>query len=259
MSFTFAASICAAALFGGMLLLFEVGRRIGTRRLAVDPDGVAKGSGPVEAAIFGLLGLLLAFTFSGAASRFEQRRHLIAEETNAIGTAYLRVALLAPAVQPEMRLLFSHYVDSRLDAYRNVADATATRAKLSESAMLQSRIWAQAVAACRQPEASVDAAKLLLPALNQMFDITTTRAVAMQNHPPRVIFFLLAGLSLVCSALVGYVMCGTIVRSWFYMLLVAATMSLTLYVILELEYPRLGAIRIDAADQNLVELRNTMQ
>jgi hypothetical protein len=53
-------------------------------------------------------------------------------------------------------------------------------------------------------------------------------------------------------------MCGTIVRSWFYMLLVATTMSLTLYVILELEYPRLGAIRIDAADQTLVELRNTM-
>jgi hypothetical protein len=258
MNFTFTASMCAAALFGGMLLLFEVGRRIGIRRLAIDPDGIAKGSGPVEAAIFGLLGLLLAFTFSGAASRFEQRRYLIGEEANAIGTAYLRVALLPPDVQPEMRLLFRRYVDSRLETYRNVADATATRARLSQSAMLQSHIWTRAVAACQRPEGSADAGKLLLPALNQMFDITTTRAVAMQNHPPRVIFFLLAGLSLVCSALVGYVMCGTIVRSWFYMLLVATTMSLTLYVILELEYPRLGAIRIDAADQTLVELRNTM-
>jgi hypothetical protein len=219
MNFTFTASMCAAALFGGMLLLFEVGRRIGTRWLKIDPDGIAKGSGPVEAAIFGLL---------------------------------------PPDVQPEMRLLFRRYVDSRLETYRNVADANATRARLSQSAMLQSQIWTRAVAACQRPEGSADAGRLLLPALNQMFDITTTRAVARQNHPPRVIFFLLAGLSPVCSALVGYVMCGNIVRSWFYMLLVATTMSLTLYVILELEFPRLGAIRIDAADQTLVELRNAM-
>jgi len=81
----------------------------------------------------------------------------------------------------------------------------------------------------------------------------------MQNHPPRIIFFLLGGLSLVSSLLMGYVMCGTKVRSWFYPLLVAATMSLTLYVILDLEYPCFGLIRIDAADQVLIELRRTMR
>ena len=100
---------------------------------------------------------------------------------------------------------------------------------------------------------------LLLPALNAMIDITTTRSVAMQNHPPRVIFFLLAGLSLISALLVGYVMSGAVVRSWFYMLIVAATMSLTLYVILDLEYPRLGLIRIDAADQTLIDLRRLMR
>jgi hypothetical protein len=69
---------------------------------------------------------------------------------------------------------------------------------------------------------------------------------------------LLAGLSLVCALLAGYVMCGTKVRSWLYMLLVAATMSLTLYVILDLEYPRFGLIRIDGADQVLIELQKHM-
>ncbi len=77
MSFAFVASLSAVGLFTGMLLLFEVGRRVGIRRLARDPDGIANGSGPVEAAVVGLLGLLLAFTFSGAASRFEDRRHRI--------------------------------------------------------------------------------------------------------------------------------------------------------------------------------------
>jgi hypothetical protein len=82
------------ALFLGMLLLLETGRRLGVRRLASDPEGARAGTGTVEGAVFALLGLLVAFTFSGAASRFDQRRDLIVEETNDIGTAYLRLDLL---------------------------------------------------------------------------------------------------------------------------------------------------------------------
>ena len=72
-----------------------------------DPDGLAKGSGAAEAAVFGLLGLLIAFTFSGAASRFEDRRHLITEEANAIGTAYLRIDLLPGDAQPASASCFA--------------------------------------------------------------------------------------------------------------------------------------------------------
>jgi hypothetical protein len=73
-----------------------------------DPEGLAKGAGAAEAAVFGLLGLFMAFTFSGAASRFENRVHMITEEANAIGTAYLRLTLLPSDAQPEMRELFPH-------------------------------------------------------------------------------------------------------------------------------------------------------
>jgi hypothetical protein len=100
---------------------------------------------------------------------------------------------------------------------------------------------------------------LLLPALNEMIGFTTTRAVAFRRHPPRVIFFLLAGVGLACSLLLGHASCGTKVRSWFRILLFAATISLTLFVILDLEYPRYGMIRIDAADQALVELGELMK
>src|SRR5688572_30317883 len=63
-----------------MLLASELGRRLGVARIARDPGGLAKGIGAAEAAVFGLLGLLLAFSFSGAASRFEDRRHLVTSE-----------------------------------------------------------------------------------------------------------------------------------------------------------------------------------
>jgi hypothetical protein len=130
---------------------------------------------------------------------------------------------------------------------------------LSATATLQGQIWAKAVSAIRRPEASAQATMLLLPALNQMIDMTTTRASATEAHPPGVILFLLAGLSLVSSLLAGYVMCGTRARNWFYMVTVATTLSLTFYVLLDLEYPRAGLIRIDAADHTLMDLRNIMR
>ena len=259
MGFTFWVLISAGALLLGMLAFSEVGRRIGVARLACDPDGIDKGSGPVEAAIFGLLGLLLAFTFSGAGSRFEERRHLIAEEANAIGTAYLRLDLLPSDTQPEIRKLFRRYVDTRVESYRDAGNSPATESRLAEATALQREIWVKAVSATQRPEVSTQAAMLLLPSLNDLIDITTTRAVALQNHPPPIIFLLLVGLSLVSSLLVGYVMCVTKVRSWFYVRLISITMSLTFYVILDLEYPRFGLIRVDAADRTLIEVREHMR
>jgi len=209
--------------------------------------------------VFGLLGLLIAFTFSGAASRFEDRRHLITTEANAIGTAYLRIDLLPADTQPEIKDLFRRYVDVRWATYRDFADQTATDAKLAEGAALQGKIWAKALTACRRPEAPAHAAMLVLPALNEMIDITTARVMATRNHPPLVVFLLLGGLSLVGALLVGYGTSSNKDRSWFHTVVFAAILSLTVWVIVDLEYPRLGLIRVDAADQVLLELRESMQ
>jgi hypothetical protein len=259
MMLTLVAAGLAAGLFAGMMAFLEVGRRFGAARLARDPEGVGQGAGPVDAAVFGLLGLLLAFTFSGAASRFEARRHLIKDEANAIGTAYLRVDLLPADTQPELRQLFRRYLDVRVETYRYGNDLATVNAKLAEGATLQGKIWQAAVAGCRRPEVPTSTPVLLLNALNEMIDITTTRVVATQNHPPKIIYVLLAALSLVSALLVGYVMCRTKAQSWLHMTLFAATMSVTLYVILDLEYPHTGLIRIDAADEVLIDVGNGMR
>jgi hypothetical protein len=247
-----------AGLFVGMLLFAEVGRRIGMARLRRDPDGLAKGAAAAEAAVFGLLGLLIALTFSGAASRFEDRRHLITSEANAIGTAYLRLDLLPADAQPELKALFRRYVDVRTTTYRDIEDEPATAAKLAEGAALQGQIWAKAVAACRRPDAPFQAFMLLIPALNEMIDITTTRWMATRNHPPLVIFLLLGGLSLVGAMLVGYGISANKQRTWFHTLVFSLFIALSVYVIVDLEFPRLGLIRIDAYDEVLTDLRKSM-
>src|SRR5215471_21738064 len=129
----------------GMLACFEIGRRLG-HRTANEEIGKA-GLGVVEGAIFALLGLLVAFTFSGAAERFEGRRHLIIEEANDIGTAYLRIDLLPADAQPEIRDLFRRYVDSRIETYRGFRDRAKAQQDIAKSQALQNELWQKSVAA----------------------------------------------------------------------------------------------------------------
>ena len=95
-----AGTLFAAGLFIGMAVLLELGRRLRRHHRLRHGDSAGEGVGAIEGAVFGLMGLLLAFTFSGAASRFEGRRQLIVDEANAIGTAYLRLDLLPSAPRP---------------------------------------------------------------------------------------------------------------------------------------------------------------
>ena len=253
------AALLAIGLFIGILILLEVGRGIGGRRLARDPEGARAGTGAVEGAIFALVGLLIAFTFSGAASRFDTRRDLIVQETNAIGTAWLRLDLLPASVQPAIRDNFRQYVDARLEVYRKLPDVEASQAELAKATALQGQIWIQAVAAGRMDGAPPPATMLLLPALNEMIDITTTRTMATQIHPPIVIYGMLVGLALASALLAGYGMAGGQTRNWLHILGFAIVMAVAVYVIIDLDFPRLGLIRVDAFDQALVELRASMK
>jgi hypothetical protein len=245
------------ALFLGMLGLLEVGRRVGRRRAAADPEHADAGLGAAEGAVFGLMGLLIAFTFSGAATRFDARRDLIVQEANDIGTAYLRIDLLPAAAQASLRESFRRYVDSRLATYAKLPDLDAARAEYARSTALQQDIWSQAVAACRQADQPA-ATTLLLPALNEMIDITTVRTMAVLAHPPTIVFAMLFLVALVSSLLAGVGMAVSKQRNWVHMIGFAAVLALSVYVILDLEFPRFGLIRVDAFDQALMDVRSSM-
>ena len=256
MGYLIETSLFAVALLICMLFLLEIGRRVGQRRMETDAEGARAGLGAVDGAVFALLGLLIAFNFSGAAARFDNRRQLIVEEANAIGTAYLRLDMLPEKDQPPLRDKLRKYVDARLLAYKKLPDISAARAELAVATKIQSEIWRDAVAACR---AYPLATMLLLPALNAVFDIATTRTMAAQMHPPKIVFAMLAGLALASSLLAGYGMAASRTRSWILMLAFTAMMALAVYVILDMEFPRFGLIRVDAFDQALIDVRASMQ
>jgi hypothetical protein len=246
----------AAGLFVAMLVMLEAGRRMGVRHRKRLAEGASAGIGAVEAAVYALLGLLIAFTFQGAAARFDTRRTLIVEEANAIGTAWLRLDLVPAAGQAALRESFRQYLDSRLATYGQVGDVAAVRAEWERSQRLQQEIWAQAMAA--EAAAGMKVTSGLLPSLNAMFDLATTRMVATKTHPPQIMFLLLAFLACASALLAGHGMSGSPVRSWLHIVGYAAVLALTVYLILDMEFPRMGFIRVDAFDQVLVELRRSM-
>jgi hypothetical protein len=258
MSHAISVFLLTFGLFLSMLLCLAIGRQVAVRRMQREDSTTAEGVGAVDGAVFALLGLLIAFTFSGASSRFDARRNLIVEETNDIGTAYLRLDLLPADAQPALRENFRRYLDARIEVYRKLPDIATAKESLARAEELQRQIWRQAVAASQREGALLSAPMLLLPALNAMIDITTTRTMATQMHPPTIVFAMLFGLALAASLLAGYGMTGSTVRSRIHMLALSLVMSIAVYVILDLEYPRLGLIRVDAFDQALADLRTSM-
>jgi hypothetical protein len=100
---------------------------------------------------------------------------------------------------------------------------------------------------------------LLLPALNAMIDITTTRTMSAQMHPPTIIFAMLFVVALASALLAGHGLAGGRRRNWLHMVSFAAILALAVYVILDLEFPRLGLIRVEAFDQALVDLLQSIQ
>jgi hypothetical protein len=252
------AIVLSVGLFVGIVACLEIGYRIGRHTSEKHPESAYEGVGVIEAAVFALLGLLLGFSFAGGTSRLDTKRQLIVEEANAIGTAYLRLDVLPVNEQSEMRRLFREYLDARLRVYDKLPDLQAADQELAHAGEIQQAIWSRAVTASRN-DPTQNVARLLLPAVNQMIDITTARSIAMHTQLPLLIFVLLSGVALVSGLLAGYAMAKRGSRSWLHMILYAAVIAVTIYAVLDLEYPRFGLIRLNAADKALLQLRDSIR
>jgi hypothetical protein len=232
-------------LLPAMLVLLELGRRFRIHHKTPLEN-------TIENTIFALFGLLLAFTFSGAVTRYDIHRRLVVEESNDIRAAYLRLDLLPATAQPGLRQLFRDYTTSRLDLYNS---ATEVLSPVTEH--LQREIWQRSVVAVNSPGAAANATTILLPAINNMIDVTAIRQSAFNMHPPTVVFLLLFTFSCGAAFLAGFSM-TTNSRSWFHMFALALAVTLTVYATLEIEYPRQGLIRLNHTDDTLIALRNSM-
>ena len=243
----------------GMLLTGEIGWRIGRYCSVSRKVSRAVAGDTFVAAIFGFLALLIAFTFSGASDRYDQRRELIVKEVLTIYTTNMSVDLLNKEDQPRVRELLKSYLDHPITLYRNVGDTAALEAKFEAQSALAIQLWQAAATAVKE---TGDLQKLvaaqILPAISNMVDAIDSQRLAMKFHPPPIIWQSLLVLALIGSLLSGYNMGIEQKRDWLLSLVFFVLMAGAVYVILNLEFPRVGSINLDDFEQELIALRRSM-
>jgi FtsH-binding integral membrane protein len=245
--------LLSALLFPAMIVLVIAGRHSRKK------DSEAVTSTAIEGAVFALFGLLLAFTFSGALTRYDDHRKILVEEANDITVAYLRLSLLPPAAQPAIRQDFRQYAKIREHRFDHPPGSPQYIEAGKETYDLLGRIWTNTTAAAASPGANPDAIRLLIPALNAMIDITATRKNAYYMHPPAIIFILLFLLAGACAFMAGYSMDTDGRHHWLYTAALAFTVSFTIYVTLEVEYPLYGLIHLPSQQEVYDDVYTVMQ
>jgi len=201
-----------------------------------------------------LLGLLLAFTFSMAINYHGMRKDVIIQEANDIGTAILRADLYRDNERNLLRAEFKKYVDARVDYFNAGTDLEKVVAAQKLSVEIQQQLWDHATKFSKD-SGYVIASMQMIPALNSMIDITTTRQYGNFVHLPDTITYLLFLLSCVCSFYIGYMFVGKKRFDWVMAMIFCLLTSLVVFVIFDLDRPRRGFIKLDQMNNAIVELK----
>jgi hypothetical protein len=175
-----------------------------------------------------------------------------------VGTAWLRLDLLPAEAQPGLRQLFRDYLDARIGTTALLPDEVAARQQDVRALDLQSKIWSTMVSAVQKPGLSPAVASLMVPALNEMFDITTTRKMAAERHPPLAIWVLFCLLAVVSAFLAGQGTARSKRASLAHLLGFPVVLASVVLLDISLEHPRLGLVTLASFDQVLLDVRASM-
>lgn len=231
----------AVAIFVSMLIasLLGYGARRLERRLTVrDEEPEHSQESYLVGGMIGLMALLLAFSFSIALDRFDERRHLVVQEANAIGTSYLRAQMLDEPHRSRLSGLLVAYTDNRIRLASIPPDQL--DAQLAINDKLLTEIWA-AVVASRDSALAHGISVPLMATFNEVIDLDTERKISRTVRMPNEVLELLFGFLVLTAAVLGYVLeerRGRIGAAVLFVLL-----SLYVSIIADLNRPTSGKIR----------------
>lgn len=234
---------------------FEAGFRMGIKSPAVRDEKRRNVVANFQVGLISLLGLMIAFTFAMAVSRFDDGRTLLAEETDALETAYYRCDLLPDSTRMKLHDVLREYIDIRLLFYQPRLDESKVLDVNRQTRKIQNKLWSYA------PEITKELpdylAAVVLESLNKLINASNKRYIAMENHVPEPIFFLLFLISVLTNVAVGY-SCGIAAdRHIFFTVLFSFCVCTILLVIMDLDRPRRGLILV--SQESLIELKKEIK
>lgn len=237
-----------------LLVSAELGYRLGLRlhRMQDEPrKGQISG---VLGAMLGIVGLMLGFTFAMSLGRYEERRDLVIEEANAIGTTYLRAAFLPEAHQTAVEGLLRRYVDERLQFYASGPDRERISAAEAAAARTQRELWRHAVAAGKETPTPLVAS--FVSSLNDTIDLDAKRLNSLRAHIPGAVWILLLAVSMCGCCGSGYGAGGSGKRSGFANVALPLLLALIITLIADLGRSRAGMILI--SQQPMLDLEASL-
>lgn len=222
-----------------LLLSHEIGFRLRVLARNRDDKDWEKQVHETRNQIAILLSLLLGFAMSMALGRFDERKQLVIDEANAIGTAYLRAGLQNEAVRSAAPGLLREYVDSRIAIFGNAAEEDQRNSAVKRAKQIQDQLWSDVAAEAQQTPTPIVAA--YASALNDMIDLDSKRVAARLNRIPGDIWMLMAMLSVMTSVVVGY---GQRHRSALATFVPVLMVAIALSLIADLDSPVSGLIQV---------------
>lgn len=236
--------LIAVVLLLVILAANEVGYRLGRWRRAKADIGARAQTAAIQAAMLGLLALLLGFTFTMALQRFDARSQAVIEEANAIGTAYLRTQLLPEPYRQPARELIAEYVQLRIEGSGLDMTQVEERRRMRDSVQrLQDRIWSVAMAAAEQDPRPVTAG-LFVQSLNALIDAYGARNAALSKHVPEVVLYLLFAVFIIAGAVLGFSGGLEGGRPLLATIAMSVLIVLVIFIIIDLDRPRRGLIEV---------------
>jgi hypothetical protein len=218
------------------------------RRKEKEPDAPL---GSLVAAMLGLLAFILAFTFGMAASRFDARKQLVLEESNAIGATYLRAGLLPQAQGLEVRRLLREYAEVRLNT-----TAENVHESLAGSEKLNARLWSETKSLV-QEDMDSELRSLFIVSLNELIDLHQSRkTVGLQYRIPRTVWWVVYLLAVLSMLAVGYQVGMSGIRRLRGAPVLAAAFSLVIVMIADIDRPGEGLMRV--SQQPIADVRQMM-
>lgn len=220
-----------------LLVASEIGHFLGLR--AAGEANVTT----LEAAMLGLLALMISFTFSMALARYDARRDAALTEATAIGTAALRAGLLPAPHAAESLELLRAYVQLRLDLVGKSPTREELDAIVARSNEIQEALWREVEAATAKDKTIVPTG-IYIQALNQTFDDQEKRLTALRNRVPNIVLLALYGIALVAIGFSGYAS-GIEGRRWRLPVYVMGTLvAAVILLIQDIDRPAAGFIAV---------------
>ena len=227
------------------------------KKLSVkNPNGAKQSVGIVEGSTFGVLSLLVGFTFSVAITKFEAQRRIMVQEATCIRTAVLRSEMYPDSVRQLFRNDFKDYIEARISYYKSRRDNEFIE-RIDKATKISDKIWKRTIDESTKSENFARTAQMI-PALNNMIDSVTARDSERVSHIPSLILWVLLILILSGAFLVG-VDVAEKKRNKLPIVSYAFVMSLTLNLIIELNQPGTGLINFDAIQQKIIDLRELVR